>query len=36
MMNIYGIMFAHNVPAYIVTGKWRVLKVTLGGYTPVK
>ena len=26
MLNIYDIMFAHNVLAYITTRKWRVLK----------
>jgi len=31
--NMYDIMFAHNVPAYIATRKWRVLKVTTGGNT---
>jgi len=29
MLNSYDIMFAHNVPAYITTRKWHVLKVTL-------
>ena len=34
MLNIYDIMFAHNVPAYIVTRKWCVLKVTPQMATP--
>jgi len=29
MLNIYDIMLAHNVPAYIATRKWRELKVSL-------
>ena len=29
MLNVYDIMLAHNVPVYIVTRKWHVLKVTL-------
>jgi len=33
VLNIYDIVLAHNVPAYIATRKWRVLKVTPGGNT---
>jgi len=29
LLNIYDIMLAHNLPAYIATRKWCVLKVTL-------
>jgi len=29
VFNIHDIMFAHNVPQYIATRKWRVFKVTL-------
>jgi len=28
VLSVYEIMLAHNVPAYIATRKWRVLKVT--------
>ena len=28
VLNVYDIMLAHNVRAYIATRKWRVLKVT--------
>ena len=28
VLNIYDVMLVHNVPAYIATRKWRVLKVT--------
>ena len=31
MLTIHDILFAHNVPAYIVSRKWRVLKLTLQG-----
>ena len=34
VLNIYDIMFAHNVSVYIVTQKWRVLKVTPQVTTP--
>ena len=33
VLNIYDIMFALDVPAYIATWKWRVLKVAQGGNT---
>ena len=28
LLNIHDVAFAHNVPAYTATRKWRVLKVT--------
>jgi len=34
VLNIYDIMSAHNVSVYIVTQKWRVLKVTPQVTTP--
>jgi len=34
MLNIYEIMFEDNVPAYIVTTKWCLLKVTVQVTTP--
>ena len=33
VLNIYDIMFALDVPAYIATWKWRVLKVAQGSNT---
>jgi len=29
VLNVYDMMLAHNVPVYIATRKWHVLKVTL-------
>ena len=34
VLNIYDITFAHNVPVYIATRKWHVLKVTPQMATP--
>jgi len=34
MLNIYDIMFAHNVPAYVAIRKWRARKATAQMATP--
>jgi len=34
VLNIHDIMLAHNIPAYIATQKWRVLKVAARVATP--